>query len=651
VAFSTLLSALAFVFGAFTLRLTQVYPRDENDFSVSLLIGLFILSTLLLALAFISPFQIKANFLLLATIGGILGLGSLENDSRRQGVLRLRSRTSIVSLAALALGFLSATFWSRQSLSPPTIEADIVVFKPWQDYFYHASITAVFSHTRGANSLGSDTFAGMPLDFYHFGSYLLPAAFAAFTPSTAYQAITAFWVPGSILLTGLAAYALARSWYGEGAALSASVCVLLLPDASFYGVANPWFSYYWLQEVAPGGAFGTAMAALACLFMTAGCKQGRWSLVLVSLGIGGILLLFKAQIFVVTTPLLLAWPVLFFKRLPFRWRLAGVLASSVLIALGVTMSKYIKTAPMISLDGSGAKSYLTLVQQNQPANSFASLLARVSPRSSYIEDIYLGLPTLLLGTFGVFSILTFVFLTMRTNDRREPSVTWLPMSTVAIYLILALGMSKGKPGWAGAEELAHRPFVWAYFVVVTWCGGEFYMWLRRMGWLTSIGARVTMAVAVGLLLAFAFSQGSHIHYRVSWGSQLTNARIPRGLVESCQFVRENSAPEEVIQDSKNDPLSLCGALAERRAYLANAHSETLNGALYSQRKTQAGRLKEIRDAGQLQTFVRDTGITWYILHPDDYVAWPSGFLAKPVFSSLGYRVYRFTTVRPDSAGT
>jgi hypothetical protein len=42
---------------------------------------------------------------------------------------------------------------------------------------------------------------------------------------------------------------------------------------------------------------------------------------------------------------------------------------------------------------------------------------------------------------------------------------------------------------------------------------------------------------------------------------------------------------------------------------------------------------------QLGSFIQQTGIRWYILHPGDSLGWPADALAQPAFVSEGFRVY------------
>src|SRR5262245_34593185 len=46
----------------------------------------------------------------------------------------------------------------------------------------------------------------------------------------------------------------------------------------------------------------------------------------------------------------------------------------------------------------------------------------------------------------------------------------------------------------------------------------------------------------------------------------------------------------------------------------------------------------------LQRSVRETGIRWYVAHPDDPNDWPAEFRDQPAFESSAYRVYDMPTL-------
>ena len=56
-------------------------------------------------------------------------------------------------------------------------------------------------------------------------------------------------------------------------------------------------------------------------------------------------------------------------------------------------------------------------------------------------------------------------------------------------------------------------------------------------------------------------------------------------------------------------------------------------------------MKAFTTREQLDAFARQTGIRWYLLHPDDAVAWPADVVDHPAFADRGFRVYDLRPAR------
>ena len=51
------------------------------------------------------------------------------------------------------------------------------------------------------------------------------------------------------------------------------------------------------------------------------------------------------------------------------------------------------------------------------------------------------------------------------------------------------------------------------------------------------------------------------------------------------------------------------------------------------------KLQQATNIPELQRAVRETGIRWYVAHPQDPNVFPAEFRDQPAFESGGYRVY------------
>src|SRR5205085_2588153 len=84
-----------------------------------------------------------------------------------------------------------------------------------------------------------------------------------------------------ILLSGVAAFALAASLWGSWPGLAASCAVILLPDAYQQGFANRYLSYNFHQQVGFAGLYGVACAAVGWILILNGCKAGKYSSIII----------------------------------------------------------------------------------------------------------------------------------------------------------------------------------------------------------------------------------------------------------------------------------------------------------------------------------------------------------------------------------
>ena len=101
--------------------------------------------------------------------------------------------------------------------------------------------------------------SGQVPPMYQYAIYVTPAAVFCLTKSSAYITFVSFLVPFGILLSGLAAFSLVASAWGQWPGIAATLAVTLLLDAYQQGFGNKWLSYHFLQQAAPDGLYGVAL--------------------------------------------------------------------------------------------------------------------------------------------------------------------------------------------------------------------------------------------------------------------------------------------------------------------------------------------------------------------------------------------------------
>jgi hypothetical protein len=447
------------------------------------------------------------------------------------------------------------------------------------------------------------------------------------------------------VLTGLAAFSLAASVWGRWPGLAATLAVTLLPDAYQQGFGTKWLSYHFFVQVAPNGLYGIVCAAIAWMFVLDGCRSARLGLILCGYVFLAITIVYKAQFFVANAFLLMMYPCIFFPGLRRRWRLLSAFVLVGIFCLVVTLTQNVPRIPTLRLDGSALKPYtLFLLGHSNPGvfNSFyQTFLLQTQPNPIFA---FYATRMLLLYTFGAWTaVWLFTSFVLRATIK-WPAILF-PLFVIGNYLIMSLGLAMDTKGVGQPEELLHRPFVWAYFVVVAWSGAGAYVLLFGNRPPASSSAWIFAAIIVISTLSVPLIFGRNLLTSPNTRSGTYKAlnSLPSGLVKACSYLRKHSQPREIIQDSENDPRFWVTGLAERQEFAADYKlwAKIYNPPGLSERLHELANFKTMKKEQDLTEFIRRSKISWYLLEPQSKVAWPPSVLNRPVFRSGDYRVYHF----------
>jgi len=602
--------------------------RSPSFFAFDFLLGVAVVSVLILAWKVFVPLSLWV--LLIILLIAIGGLPKLLSQQRRDPLSSLGLLAVIVSLVA-------ATAWSQDLIWPTRAVQDGVVFKPWSDFFFHASVVSRSLQTRTLLQVGNYEWQGFPAIFYHYASYSLASCLAKAGHVSAYATVVGFWAPFGSFLTGLASYALARAIWSQAAGLAALMATFLVPDAWLLNVAHPIYGYFWLQHVAPAGLYAVAIAGTALILITQGMREGRRAWIASGVVLGALVVFFKAQIFVAAFPLLffsavVAWP----PRKRWRWLIIGACVIAGLSLLPLVNRFYV--GPNVRFDFSGTVLYWKLLAgmaKGTPVEGWYMIFNTGHPFPSHLAQA-IGLTMLNgLGVFALAAPLTWLLALWRKTWQVSESI-----SVAAVVILLA--MTFGLSGDLRTTELIHRPFVWAYWLVASLTAGRLFSLLA--------GARPHLsawAVTVSLvaLLSVPVRYGSGLQ-RAKWpsGAVYSGLSVDRGLIDCAHYIKNRPPGDAVAQDSHLDPTLILGALSERRSFAARLEMWKLVSRAFrdSSYQEQLGKLKRLQQATNirdLQRSARETGIRWYVAHPDDPNVWPAEFRDQPAFESNGYRVY------------
>ncbi|HWH91531.1 MAG TPA: hypothetical protein VNV64_07020, partial [Candidatus Binatia bacterium] len=112
----------------------------------------------------------------------------------------------------------------------------------------------------------------------------------------------------------------------------------------------------------------------------------------------------------------------------------------------------------------------------------------------------------------------------------------------------------------------------------------------------------------------------------------------------ARYIRSQPPNDAVAQDSHLDNFLILEGLSERPSFAAWVDvwarlSTAFRESPYQEQLHKLQSLQKAANIADLQRSVRETGIRWYMVHPDDFNVWPTEFRDHPAFESGGYRVY------------
>lgn len=595
-----------------------------------LLVGYALVNTALLALAWLSPLGIVANFALVLGLVGALFVAAGE---------RKRIPTEPASLWVIALCLLATSLWCQDSLQPRAVQGNVAVFKPWVDGFYHAVQLRIFGASHGAASLEDWRLAGIPARPYHYGMYLLPALIKQASGMASYTAFAGILAPVGVFFTGLSAYAFFGSLWGAWPGFAAAAALLLLPDGAQQGMQNTFMSYHWLTQISPSATYGLALLAVAWLFVIAGCTRGSrlqlfagWAFAISVLG-------YKLHYLVASALLLLLVPALFFRaNLRPRKRALWVVAAIATYALGLRIAAEVPGVPLIRFDGSSVGEILRLVQTFiRPGPLHDYVVGHMGLPFSAATNLLFGVPYVLSSAFGLLLPL-FVVVAIRLRRRIAPLHALFPVLLSVNFLVMFFGLALDFDS-STPDELSHRPLMIVYFFVVTWIGAGLGLILvesRLQPWTRSLLIGVS-----AVMMAVPAHLGAGVQ-RLWAMPQMSPVQLPLALVQVADYIREHGPASDVFQDSQFDRIYALAALSERRTFVAHTMTRVpFRWETVEARTAAVDRFMRIRQPHSIGATARGFGFRWFLLQPGDTPAWPPEIASRPALHVGPLKLYQF----------
>jgi len=526
---------------------------------------------------------------------------------------RAPARTSRPDLLLMLLVCLAAFIWSWQAIDAMPRLFAAGRFDAWSDYFIHAGEIAQFGAFGPLH--GTTIFAaGAPLPLYHYGGYMFSAVLSGLTGISSLAAATAWWTPFGFILLGLGAAVLGGVLAGETGGFLAVAALLLVPSASHYGLANPFFDLHWLLQISTNSSYGIACASLSICALIIWLRSRAPASLAWAIFFTLATFEFRVQVF---APLALSnaliWLLAWRPARPW-WRPALVVSGAlsglgfVLVLQSIPRAPHFLTAPHDPIR-------LLLLMHGMPPNSYGSLYQRLAAATPHATGLTafprlalllaLGIVLLLGAAFGALLPLYLVALLWRRHVGERSIEDLIPLAALLGYLAILVSFPSNPEE---KLEFAHRPYVLVYALLAIWCARFAGDIIPPSVWRQPAAAALAFALLITPLSLQSKAQLSGL----AWGRADCDFTVPPGLIAAALYLRTNAArgADTAIPASPLDNAFV--ALSEHPIFYPGDDFLALQSGLPpAELATRQSELADIFAAGN----VTAPGIDWVVTFP------------------------------------
>jgi hypothetical protein len=566
-------------------------------------------------------------------------------------------RVDLREVASIVAVGLVVAFWCRRTAGLlPTLRSTGLA-PIWSDYFIHGTEIAQFGDPL---AVGHSSFllVDQPIVFYHYASYMLPAAVARLVDLPALGLAAGLLLPYGVLMAALGILAFAKTVSSEPIALLAPMALLLLPDASSFGFRNGFFSFHWLLFTAPGSGYGLGVAFTALTVMAMWRARGRTATLCLGLIVTAALFEFRAHIFVLFAPAL-AMTLLWESDLARRHK--RVIVSALLImtfAGGVCVA----TVPVVRhawLRFSALGPFLDIVHTGMSPTAYDGIYQMIEQHYGRAFAWVVGFSALLPIALGALTITLPVVMTVAIRRTGWLALDSFPIWCAAAWLGLVVFAPRAPHG--DVTEYQHRPFVLVYAAAFVWT----LLWLDRAiqatrhprlrSWLVFVFPTLVIG-ALGAGIATSWHKDP-AQPRFAWGSQHFGTRLDRGLLDAAAFVHTEAVVGDTFALIPTDPgnqlddaATRFAAMADVPAYLARAGIQVLNGrerrATVEQRLAVLRQIETTTDVDAAFLRLRTIGVKFLVALGDRGPLFDADG-SRAAFRTAGAAVYRIESEHVD----
>ncbi len=579
--------------------------------------------------------SLRNTFFLGSAVVVLLGLLTRKRQSRATVITGVThpstSRENRWYLSGIVVVVMGSLIWSSNSIISLQPLSDGTTLVPWVDFLHHARQIGNFAHFRGDAGSLNLTLYGERLAPYHYGSYMVSALISDLGSIPSIQTATSVYPASGMVLTGAAMLMLGEVTAGASAAFLAVCLLFFVPSLGslMHSHASRWHSYFFFQQIAPGGAYAVALIGLSLACVLRGLRRGSradfiWAgLLFLCAG------LFKIQL--VLTYSLFFFPCLLWAipNTSVTLKIAGTAAFTALYGLALLALHGIPNAPSLAFS------------LNTLSSNVDAFLPKLRAPSIPFPFNLIALPVLVIPLFFLtYGLLFPVAVQLMVSARKKPVArNTLIIVSIALFSHACVRlMIADNTGYGDPSEINHKTFVLPYFVFVYCCSMLLYFKLSEHPVLSRTARITLMAFLVAGICVSAAKAPTLQHMGPS--GKFWNTPVPQGLMDAAAEIKRHSKSSELVQLCENDPLNQLATLSERPVYVSKI---MVNGA--PQSVEEARRFSRIESLLSQDTFsaasaaAGELNISWLVVTPHCTVAWAAATPA--VLSSNGYALYRF----------
>lgn len=623
-----------FVFVVMSAGFVLLRAAHATDMPASAAWVLGVFATMIAMYALVVIFHVLAAAAFAIWAGMVVGLGTLLRKR-----LAAATRPTGAELLALALCAAATVWWCRDLAQVPQILARDGVLATWTDQFIHGAMISQFGDPRAAGHQAIEL-ADLPLPLYHYGSYMLPAAFAWPLDLPGLPLATSAWVPIGFFTACAGVYALGAALAGPMGGVAALAALTLLPDAGTYGLHNRAFGYYWYMLEVPSASYAVGVSLLSFAFLHRWARSRDPRALVASAALIGASWLIRVHIFLLAFPAWLASAALL-SRFSLRRKLLSLAAASLAFALFVLAYYRLLPDAVPALAG-----FLRVIHEHHFPTTYqdwyVTFIANYGPGPGAVLGVLLILPACL----GVFLLLYPLCVLLLRRSRRLEAIDVVPAVLVCAYTLLMV--TAPIPANGDPTEFTQRPFVLLYAVIGTWTAAGFVSWIAAQG---GLGAR---RVWLPLLALGAISVALIVRYTDPDWRWIDTHQLAPGFPQAARFLRSAGSRGDIfaVQALDRGPVLIdmaveLVALTGMPAYLARpyldrgAHAKEIALQRYA---ALAGVAEEQSVAAALAR-LRELGVQWYVVVDSAGPRWDPQ-RQQAVFAQGDFAVYSSRATSP-----